>query len=81
MLERWLHREKIKAIHKKDLESILSHLGILDNISAGKVQCSKCGKVITIDNIQCILLENDEIKLCCNNLDCYKSIIFKDGVM
>lgn len=77
MLERWLHREKIPAIHKRDLETILRELGMLEQIVAGSICCAKCGIPLSLDNIQCLYMEGDEVRLCCTNIYCYRSITLK----
>lgn len=77
MLKRWLKREKVHAIHKRDLESILKDLGLLDKILAGSLSCTICGKLITIDTLQCLFLEENQIKFCCTNIECYRLVLSK----
>lgn len=77
MLKRWLKREKIHAIHKRDLESILKDLGLLDKILAGSLSCTICGKPITIDTLQCLFLEENQIKFCCTDVECYQVVLSK----
>ena len=74
MLERWLHREKVRAIHRRDLEAILRELGVLEDIWSKKTHCVKCGKVVSLDDIHCILMEDSIIKFCCNDIACYKQV-------
>lgn len=79
MLERWLHREEVPALHRRDIEQVLKDLGLLDQIKAGSIVCIKCGLPLRIDNIQCLFMDNNTIKLCCSNIDCYKSILIDRG--
>ena len=79
MLKRWLKREKIHAVYKRDLESILKDLGLLDKISAGSLFCTICGNPITLDTLQCLFLEENQIKFCCKNIECYRLVLSKRG--
>lgn len=78
MLERWLHRQKVRAIHRRDLETILGELGFLEEIRSKKAHCFKCGKVLSLDDIHYILMEDSEIKFCCNDTVCYRQVQFTE---
>lgn len=80
MSRRWKKREEVHAIHKRDLESILKDLGLFDKISSGSISCSICSKSITLDNLQCLFTEEDQIKFCCTNVDCYRLVLSKKGM-
>ena len=75
MLERWFRRDKVHAVHVDHLYTVINELGLLDKITAGEIFCSECGKPVTLDNIQCIYKQNDEIQICCDNINCCKSIL------
>ncbi len=77
MFERWLHREIVPAIHEKDIETVIRQLGLFDKINSREYSCSQCGESINLNNIQCIYKENDEVKICCDNIDCYKAVLDK----
>ena len=77
MLERWIHRTKIHAIHERDIESIIRDLGLYDKIAVGEVNCSICGKKIRMDNILSIYMEEEEIMLCCDSGECCEVILRK----
>ena len=79
MLRRWLHREKVHAIHKHDLEHILKDLGLLDDLMAGAVVCSICGSRLSLDTIQYLYMEENEVKLCCTKIDCYERLLLEKG--
>ena len=74
MLERWLHREKVPAVLNSDLESILRGLGILEDVNSGKVSCAQCGRPMDMSTIQCLYMEDGEVRMCCERLMCYMSI-------
>lgn len=79
MLERWLQREKVPAIHKRDLESVLRDLGLFDELLAGSLSCAMCGTPITLDTLLCLFMEENEIRLCCSNFECYQRVLSGKG--
>ncbi len=74
-------REKveIKAIYDKDLELILTNLGILDKLIAGEIKCAVCGTTIDLDNLGSIFPSGDEVSVSCDNEKCIR-IVTKEGV-
>lgn len=80
MLGRWLQRENVHAIHKRDLEAILRDLGLLDELLGGSLPCAICSKPITLDTLQCLFMEDDQIKLCCANIECYQRVASEKGM-
>jgi len=65
----------LKAIHDSDLDILLERLGILDLLETGRLQCSVCRKKTTRENFYCLYSEHGEIKICCNELQCYDKIV------
>jgi len=65
-----VNRTTIAAVLNKDLIVFLESLGELDKVNAGEVRCEYCNRIITLDNIQNIFPENNEVKYCCNNSLC-----------
>ncbi len=76
-IKRWSRREKIHAIHKNDIKTILNKFGLLDDLLKGLLQCNICGTILTLDNLQCIFMKENQVKLCCNNIDCYRQVVLK----
>ncbi|MFW6116130.1 MAG: hypothetical protein ACOC6F_00245 [bacterium] len=75
MLRRWLQRQHVHAVHRRDLETILRELGLYEGLVAGSLHCDVCGEPLSLDTIQCLFLEDDEIKLCCTQTACYEHVI------
>jgi hypothetical protein len=73
MMKRWSQKDQISAIHRRDMELILRDLGVLDQITAGEVRCSECSQIITVDSIQCLFMEEGQLRVCCKNVACYKA--------
>lgn len=80
MLERWLQREKVHAIHKRDLVSVIEGLGLLEELMAGSLCCDICGAPIALDTLQCLFMEDNQVRLCCTNVECYKRVLSEKGV-
>ena len=70
MFERWLKRDEVHAIQEKDIERVITELGLLEKITSGDLLCSECGEPVSIDNIECLYKQNDEIKVCCEKIKC-----------
>ena len=67
----------IKAVHDSDLEKFLERLRLLDKIKEGKIRCSICGEVVTLENFLCVYPEDGQIKVCCNKRECYEQVFSK----
>ena len=67
----------IKAVHDSDLEKFLEKLKLLDKIKGGRLRCSICGDVVTLDNFLCVYPEDGQIKVCCNKRACYEEVFTK----
>jgi len=77
--KRWLKQEDVHAIHKRDLESILRDLGLLDDLLAGLLMCGICQTPLTIDTLQCLFVQGGRVRLCCKNAACYAQVLSKRG--
>ena len=76
-----MKKEIIHAVHDYDLEQFLGSLGILESLLEEKIKCAICGKIIKLNNVGRIYPYKGEIKICCNNLACYKLVLEnRDGV-
>lgn len=64
-------KRKIYAVHDGDLESFLNDLNVLDKINREQIMCQKCGCVIILENIGFFFTSDGEIKICCDNLNCF----------
>jgi hypothetical protein len=75
MLEKWHNRVKIPAIHDHDLQTVLRDLGVLDKVLSGEKLCSVCGAPLTLDTIECLYVQDDELQLCCNRVQCCELVL------
>jgi hypothetical protein len=75
MLRNWIIQEKIHAIHLRDLERNLENLGILNNVIDGSIRCFNCNSHVELEEIQCLFMDDDEIRLCCYRADCFEKVL------
>ena len=66
---------EINAVHNSDLEKFLKSLGEYEKVIEGKVYCYFCRDVISLDSLQSVFPQDNEIKYCCNKTSCYASLI------
>jgi len=55
----------LKAIHPENLQGVLSSLGVLDLVKAGKCHCEKCGKVVSLESLGAIVRVGDHYEFFC----------------
>jgi hypothetical protein len=72
--KRWGQREKIKAVHDKDLERFLSSLGVLDQIKNGYHRCVICNSIITLENFGAVFPKDDKINFLCDRSLCLAAL-------
>jgi len=75
-LGRKMKKQIIKAVHTSDLDGLLRSLEIYDLLVEGKLKCTICGKQLSKDNLICLFPYDQEIGLCCDNVECYEKIQF-----
>lgn len=68
--QRWIKRSKIRAIHDDHLETYLSSIGVLAEITAGTKLCKFCNSQINIENIGAIFPVEDKIEIICDKPKC-----------
>ncbi|HKZ93701.1 MAG TPA: hypothetical protein VJ249_03855 [Candidatus Bathyarchaeia archaeon] len=62
---------RIYAVHDQDLMRFLTDLNLLDRILRKELKCHECGCVITLENVGFITLSKGEVKVCCDDLECF----------
>lgn len=79
MISRWTRQEKIHAIHARDIEAALRDLGLLQQLGDGSLKCAICGQPVTLGDIQCLFMQDDQVKVCCRKLDCFQQVTTRTG--
>lgn len=75
-----IKENEINAVHEDDLLDFLKSIKEYDSIAEGKRYCYFCSEKITIENIYTIFPLENQIRYCCNKVDCYiKSIELNRG--
>lgn len=69
----------IKAVYDADLEALLTSLGVIDDVKAGKLHCVFCGNTINLDNLDGIIPHNNEVVFSCNAPACRLKLISKEN--
>lgn len=72
-----VEKDEMQAVHNDDLETFLKSLGVYESVVAGTEVCFCCGKIINLDNLQCIFPVDKDIKFCCSEEICYRELVNK----
>jgi len=67
-------KKEILAFHQQDMEKILKNLGLWEDLISGKLRCNICNVEIDKNNLACIYPLDEEIKICCSNLNCLNRV-------
>jgi len=67
-------KTKMKMIQEDDLISYLKSLGMYQEILDGEISCKFCKTVITLENLQALFPDNDQISVVCSNIKCISSL-------
>lgn len=70
-----MRKHVIRAVHEQDLEELLKSLGLSELMAKGELKCGICGSIVNLENLLCIYPSSDEVKVCCKNQECYKSVL------
>lgn len=67
--------KRIKAVHNDDLVSLLSSLGVYEQIKSNNCRCHFCEQIISLDNLGAIIPHNNSIVFSCNVEKCLQQMI------
>ncbi len=67
--------KKIHAVSDSDLDGLIESLGLAESLKKGLLSCGNCGKALSRENIGCVYPQKNEIRLCCNTLDCLQKTL------
>ena len=70
MLRRWRRRQKLPAIERENLIPLLVKLGMYEALLEGRLQCSFCEEVLTLDNLAGLFRKDYEIAVFCIRPGC-----------
>jgi len=66
--------------YQKEIKSHLQHLGLWDNLNAGKLKCYVCKTKLSQDNFGVAFRDGEKMENTCNKLDCVRTVttVLKD---
>ena len=67
-------KRKIYAVHDRDLKDFLAELNLLEKVQQGQLKCPECSCKITLENVGFLFMSREEVKVCCDNLECFYKI-------
>jgi len=62
--------KEINAVHERDLNNLLTRLGVKEEFDSGKLNCKFCKKNINHENLYSILPESGGINFICDTPEC-----------
>lgn len=68
--KRYTTRKSIAAVHEDDFESLLSQLGLLDDLYSGRLTCAACGSTVNNENIAAWAKGTTGLLFFCDSSDC-----------
>jgi hypothetical protein len=80
MFREWINQEQVHAIHLRDLERTLSELGLLERIQDGTLRCCFCDSRIDLEGIQCLFMDEGQIRVCCSSAECLERLLISREV-
>lgn len=67
------HARALNIVHDEDLDNLLQELGIYDKLVNDDLHCIVCEIIVTRVNLGFIFLISNEVKICCDSLDCFSN--------
>jgi hypothetical protein len=64
----------IAAVHDDDLRQLLESLGVLGDLTAGRLLCRFCGSQVTERNLYAILPDSGQVRVVCDTPACVKRL-------
>lgn len=69
-----MNKEKLKSVHDQDIDKLLQKLGILGKLNHGRLKCSFCKTVVTLENLHSLFPRSGSIKLVCDRIECIREL-------
>jgi hypothetical protein len=78
-LRRLLNRTEVKAVYPDDVEAVLEATGLAAHLTAGKLRCRRCGRVLSRADIACVLRTREGFAALCSDIECCTSTFQETG--
>ena len=69
----------VKAVHDDDIDKLLISLQCYEDVLKGEKKCDVCGNEVNLENILAVFPKNGQICFCCDNQECYASVLKRGG--
>jgi hypothetical protein len=66
-------KEKIGAVHAKEVAEFLSSIGLLQSAKSGDLLCHVCGKTLTVDDFGAVTRRKGNLVCVCDDVSCLAS--------
>jgi len=67
-------KDTLKAVYEDDLVGYLQSVGLYNDIISGRRLCVFCGNPITLENLEVIVPNGNEIDIVCSNKNCLNQL-------
>lgn len=67
-------REKIQAIHSRELKQFLADRNLLGPLIASTLRCHACGTVITLENFAAVTRKDGQLLFSCRKEACVRTL-------
>jgi hypothetical protein len=65
---------EVQAVHDSDLQNVLSHLGILEDVLEGRFDCAVCEQPVTLDNLGTVVPSEGVLRATCDLPRCVRTV-------
>lgn len=62
--------EIIRTIYHKDVADFFKLIGLYKELEQGKLRCTVCEELITLENFRAVIRISDKLRFCCNKESC-----------
>jgi hypothetical protein len=68
---------EMNAVFEDDLSRFLESLEILEPLKNGEMLCAFCGKEVNLNNFSSVFPQENDIKVCCDEWQCYNQLMIE----
>jgi len=65
---------RLKVFHERDIDTLLTRLGLIEKIEKKELKCAICKKIITKENLGAIYKKKNKIIIVCDSIECLEKI-------
>lgn len=69
---------EVRSVHRRNLQTVLDGLGLLNALDEGQLSCEGCGIKLTWENVGTIFRKEGKIHLSCDRPECIVLALNRD---